>query len=126
MHLGDQKMGTYTKLALPTQEGIELFDLSEIVRSEAHRAYCIFHLTNGRKVVISRSLSEYDDMLTKANFYRIHKSHLINMSHVVSCTTSDDAINVKLSDHTKLEVAIRRKDGFMRYLKNHPLVINAA
>lgn len=107
----------FTKIALPTSEGIEFFEVADILRCEADRAYCTFHLVNKRKVVISKSLKEYEDVLSEANFYRIHKSNMVNIKHVQKYIRGKGGF-VKLTDDSLVAVAIRKKEEFLNYLRN--------
>jgi len=54
----------------------------EIVRCESDGNYTRFHLTNGDKVLASRTLKEFDAMLEPHGFMRVHLSHLVNMAQV--------------------------------------------
>lgn len=107
----------FTRIALPTSEGIEFYDIQDILRCEADRAYCIFHLTNKKRIVISKSLKEYEDLLLEANFFRVHKSNMINMKHVVKYLKGKGGM-VQLSDGSLIAVAVRKKEEFLLSLKN--------
>lgn len=112
----DQKSG-FTKIALPTAEGIEFFEVADILRCEADRAYCIFHLVNKRKIVISKSLKEYEDILAEVNFFRVHKSNMVNLAHVKKYVKGKGGL-VQLSDGSLVAVAVRKKEEFLNYLSN--------
>ena len=66
----------FKKIALPSLDGIEFYDISEILRCEADRAYCKFYLTNGSKITVSKALREFEDLLNECNFFRVHKSNM--------------------------------------------------
>lgn len=107
----------FNKIALPTTEGIEFYNVADILRCEADRAYCIFHLTNKRRIIISKSLKEYEDMLTDANFFRVHKSNMVNINHVTKYLKGKGGM-VQLSDSSLVAVAVRKKEEFLNFLKN--------
>lgn len=113
----DQKYD-FSKIALPTSEGIEFFDVNDILRCEAERAYCCFHLKTGKKVMVSRSLKEYEDILNEANFFRIHKSNMVNVNHVTKYLRGKGGF-VQLTDGSLVAVAIRKKDEFLKYLSGN-------
>ncbi|MCD4681782.1 MAG: LytTR family DNA-binding domain-containing protein, partial [Bacteroidales bacterium] len=71
-----------SKLAIPTSDGMEYLNTKEIIRVEADRSYSWFYLKDNRKLLVSRNLKEYQELLTDRNFFRTHNSHLINLEHV--------------------------------------------
>lgn len=70
------------KLVLKTQESIHVVDLSNILRCEADRNYTSFFLNDGKKILVSKTLKEYDLLLANHNFLRVQQSHLINLDYV--------------------------------------------
>lgn len=107
----------FTKIALPTSEGIEFYELSDILRCEADRAYCVFHMLNKKRIMVSKSLKEYEDILAEANFFRVHKSNMINVKHVTKYLKGKGGF-VQLVDGSLVAVAVRKKEEFFQCLKN--------
>ena len=105
----------FSKIALPSADGIEFFKISEILRCEADRAYCVFHLVGKRKIVVSKSLKEYEDILSEVKFFRLHKSNMVNMQHVKKYIRGKGGL-VQLSDGSLVAVAIRKKDELLHLL----------
>lgn len=104
------------KIALHTKKGWELFQMNQIVRCEANRAYCIFHLLENRRITVAKSLKEYTELLESANFFRVHRSHMINLEHVVRCI-SGAQMKVILSDQSLIDVAHRRKEQLQEKIR---------
>lgn len=77
------------KIALPQQHEIRYVAIPDIVRCEADNTYTFFFLDNGEKILISRSLKEYADLLKPQGFLRVHQSHLINPAFVKSWLKED-------------------------------------
>lgn len=102
------------RLAVPTKEGIHFFRPADIIRLEAMGAYTQIFLTGKRHHLVSKSLGEYEDLLSEHHFIRTHKSHLINRAFV-SYLHHDGY--VMLSDNTKVEVSRRRKEEVVQLLK---------
>ena len=100
------------RLVLPTGNGYHFVIPKDIVRIESSKSYTNFFLLNGEQVVVSRTIQEYDDLLTEYGFFRIHISSLVNISHVVSYKKSEGL--VKMRDNTEAEVARRRRDEFVQ------------
>ena len=80
------------KIALPQQHEIRYVSISEIVRCEADDNYTNIYLSHGEKVLISKSLKEYSDLLVPQGFLRTHQSHLVNPSFVKSWLKEDGGV----------------------------------
>ncbi|MCF8370842.1 MAG: LytTR family DNA-binding domain-containing protein [Bacteroidales bacterium] len=105
----------FEKIALPTFDGIILVKIKEIIRCQSESNYTTLFLPKGDKIVVTKTLKDFDEMLTPLGFFRIHQSHLINMSFVNKYIKGDGG-SVKMEDGTVLEVARRRKDTFLDLL----------
>ncbi len=105
----------FTKIALPTPEGLEFFETGNIIRCEADRAYCLFYLDGKKKIHVSKPMSEYEDILSQANFLKVHKSSIVNLDHVRKYIKGKGGFLV-MSDGTNVDVAMRRKDSVMQAL----------
>jgi two-component system, LytTR family, response regulator len=96
------------KIALPTAEELYFVSINDILRCKGENNYTLFYLTNGTSILVSRTLKEWDDLLTSHQFIRTHQSHLINSSHVKSFVKKDggyilmvDGSMVTVSKHKK-------------------------
>lgn len=105
----------FQRIALPTSEGVEFYTISDILRCEADRAYCRFHMSNKQAIIVSKPLSDFEDMLQECNFMRIHKSNMVNMSHVRKYVKGRGGY-VVLTDGSHVDVSVRRKDEVMKAL----------
>jgi len=103
------------KIAVPTFEGLLFIPIEEIIRIQSDRNYTDFHLTSKRKVVVTRSLKNYEELLAEFGFIRIHHSHLINMNHLVKYIKGVGGY-VIMSDSSKVDVSRRKKEDFMEHL----------
>lgn len=70
------------RLCLPTLKGFIVVKLDDIIYCEAERSYTIFHLEGKKTVTVSKSLIEYDNFLQETQFFRTHKSFLVNLNHI--------------------------------------------
>jgi two-component system LytT family response regulator len=102
------------RLALPTKEGVHFLTPSEIVRCESLGNYTKFFMDKGHTYLISRTLGEYDVLLTPHHFIRTHKSHLVNKKYISFIDHEGFAI---LKDKSRVEVSRRRKEEVMQALK---------
>jgi len=78
----DMEMDVSLKLSIPTNEGIELIEVQEILHCESDSNYTHVHLMDNRKYTISRTLKEIEEQINSDDFLRVHQSHLVNFSHV--------------------------------------------
>ncbi|MBM3434670.1 MAG: response regulator transcription factor [Bacteroidetes bacterium] len=108
---------SFEKIALPTLDGIIFVKIKEIVRCESDNNYTGIFLKSGEKIMVSRTLKEYDDMLTPFNFFRIHKSHLINLGFLARYKKGEGGF-VIMEDGAELEVSRRRKEEFLEAIQN--------
>ena len=103
------------KLALPTTDGLIFVKIDDIVYCEASSNYTQIFTTDGKKHVISRTLKEYEDLLSDHNFFRIHNSHLINMSSIKKYVRGDGGY-VIMNNDVSLDVSKRKKEAFLSRL----------
>ena len=80
------------KIALPQQNEIRYVPIDEILRCEASNTYTFFFLTNGDKVLISKSLKEYADLFKPKGFLRCHQTHLVNPAYIKSWLKEDGGV----------------------------------
>ncbi|WP_192350546.1 LytTR family DNA-binding domain-containing protein [Algoriphagus sp. Y33] len=99
------------KIGIPSREGFSFLDISEIVRCEANVNYTELFTKDGKKHTVSKTLKHFEEILTTYGFFRIHNSHLINLSYVKGYAKSG---YVTLIDNLKLEISVRRKDAFIK------------
>lgn len=101
------------KITIPTSDGLEFLEIENIIRCEADINYTIIYTMDGRKIVVSKTLKSFEALLVNCHFFRVHNSHLINLNHLVKYTKGKGGY-VTLSDHSTIEVSIRRKDAFLK------------
>ena len=104
------------RIVLADAERIYLVTVREIVRCEADGSYTQFHLENGKHLTLSKSIKTVEQMLPDALFYRIHRSHLINLTFFDYLDRRDGG-TVRLHDGTTLPVAVRRREALLERLQ---------
>jgi len=77
------------KIALPQQHEIRYVSVDDVVRCVADNTYTFFYLSSGEKILISKPLKEYSDLLKPQGFVRAHQSHLVNPKFVKSWLKED-------------------------------------
>ncbi len=104
------------KIVIPSSDGLHVVKIADITRCESSSNYTQFFLTNGKPMLASKTLKEFDAMLTPYNFERIHKSHLINMNYVKKYVQSDGGY-VIMEDGSRIPVANRKKEQLVTLLR---------
>lgn len=105
------------KIVLREQESIHFVKTSDIIRCESEGPYTHFYLTSGKKLIISKNLKEYDDMLSDFGFVRVHHSHLVNFEKVVRLDKSDGGTLI-MENNDQVPISQRKKEQIMEMLRN--------
>jgi two-component system, LytTR family, response regulator len=111
-----KKVDNFKRIALSTAEGIHLFEISDIIRCESEDNYTTFYIKNSKPIVISKTLKEYEDLLTEHGFERIHQSHLINLAYLKSYIKKEGGY-VVMADNSNLPISQRKKERLQELLK---------
>jgi two-component system LytT family response regulator len=111
----DKQQAPMEQLAIPAQTGMIFIKVPDILYCEADSNYTRIFLMNGQKIVSSRTLKEYEELLTDNGFIRIHHSHLINKSHVVQYIKGEGG-QVVMKDGVSLSVSRRKKEEVVEKL----------
>lgn len=101
-----------SKLAIPTSDGMEYLSTAGIIRIEADRSYSWFFLEGKRKVLVSKHLKEYQELLGEQKFFRPHNSHLINLEHVKKYIRQEGGI-IEMDDGSQVPLSRSRKEFFL-------------
>jgi two-component system, LytTR family, response regulator len=105
-----------SKIALPMQSEIRYITLSEIIRCEADNTYTHFFLSNNEKILVSKSLKEYADLLRPSGFLRTHQSHLVNPKYVKSWLKEDGGM-LLLTSGEKIPISKPNKETVKQALQ---------
>ncbi|WP_298713115.1 LytTR family DNA-binding domain-containing protein [Chitinophaga sp.] len=99
-------------ISLSTSEGVDFVPLSTIIRLEAKGPYTIFFLKDGRQIMVSRNLKEYEMTLQEYGFFRIHNSNIINLKDVKRWVKTDGGYAI-MSDGAMVAISPKKKEDFM-------------
>lgn len=103
------------KIAFKTQTGIKIITYDDIVYCRGDGRYTILYLNNNETLLLSRLLKSIEDTLPEGNFYRIHKSVIVNIDYVKEFRHPDNKYII-LDNNTRLQIAKRRKSKFIKRL----------
>jgi two-component system LytT family response regulator len=95
-------------LSLTVSEGVNVVKLSEIIHLESLSNYTKFYLSDGKQIVVSKTMGEYEELLLQNHFFRIHRSHIINLNHLRHYHKNNEAW-VEMKDGSKIEVSDRKR-----------------
>lgn len=97
------------RIVLKTVEKLHFIPVQDIMRCEADKNYTTFFLIDNKKIVVSGSIKDYEDILCEQGFYRLHKSHIVNLNYIKSYEKADGG-TVILTDGSHVPVAVRKKN----------------
>ncbi len=112
-----KKTKEFKRIVLSNSDGAHVFEVSDIIRCESEDNYTKFFIINHKPVLISKTLKEYEELLSPHGFERVHQSHLINMAYVKAFNKTD-GLYIEMNDLSKVPVSVRKKDRFQSLLKN--------
>jgi len=104
------------KIILRTSESIHLLDIGNIICCDSDSSYTTVHTVEGEKIIVSKTLKDYEEMLTDCGFYRVHKSYLINLVHIKRFDRQDGGYII-LTNDLKIPVASRKRDEMLGLLE---------
>jgi two-component system LytT family response regulator len=105
------------KLVLKTQESNYVVDIDDIIRCESDKNYTFFYLKSGKKILVSRTLKDYDILLSPFEFFRVQQSHLVNLNYVDRYDKHDGG-SVIMKDGASIPLSPVKKDQFFKMLEN--------
>jgi len=103
------------QIALPTQDGLIFVHVCDIIYCESDGPYTTFHFKRPEKIVTSKNLKEYEDLLEEHKFFRIHKSYLINLKEIKKYFRGEGG-QVLMTNGATIEVSKRKKEAFLNSL----------
>ncbi len=105
------------RLVLKTQESVHVVDLDQIIRCESDRNYTSFYLTENRKILVSKTLKEFETLLVGYNFIRVQQSHLINLDFVDRYNKGNGG-SVVMRDGSEVPLSPAKREIFFKILEN--------
>ncbi len=101
------------KIVLKTAESIHIINIKNIIRCEADVNYTIFYLENSDKLMVSKTLKEYSELLEPAGFFRTHQSHLVNLDHVIRFDKTEGG-HLVMADESIVPVSSRKRETLFK------------
>lgn len=114
--LESTRSGQLNKITLHSQEGMVFLRLDQLIRIESEGSYSTFYLLNQERHVVSRPMREFEELLPKELFFKLHQSHLINLSFVKKILREEGGYAL-MEEGCKVPIARRRKDEFLEAMR---------
>ncbi len=108
-------LGKIEKVAIPTHDGIDFFNTNDIIYCQAEGSYTKLFLVNNRKELVSRTLKDFDNLLSGSGFCRVHNSTLINLKHVEKYIKGEGGYVILTEGH-HADISRRKKEEFLNIL----------
>jgi two-component system LytT family response regulator len=105
-----------SKISLHTSEKITIIDINNIIRCQSDSNYTIFYLKNKDKILVSKTLKYYYDILKTVGFIRVHQSHLVNKQYIKEYIKSDGGY-LLLKDNSTIPISTRKRSEILGILK---------
>jgi len=106
------------RLYLPSTTTKHLIDVREIVRIQSISNYSKLFFNDGRTLVVAKILGWFEQQLQKNDFVRVHRTHLVNTDYICQYRSEKGGRKLELKNGDQVDVSVRRKAGFLKFLKN--------
>jgi len=114
------KGGKEPTIALPEMDGFAIIKVKNIIRCEGDRNYSRVFYKDGTSMLVSRTLLEFEQLLAPHSFFRIHRSHLVNLDCVSRYLKADGGM-VEMTDQSRLKISPKYKEEFLDRLLHNKL-----
>ncbi|MCK9424047.1 MAG: LytTR family DNA-binding domain-containing protein [Bacteroidales bacterium] len=104
------------KLVIPASHGFRILVVDDIIRLKADGCYTTIVINGGKDTLVSRTLKDFEDTLPKEKFFRIHKSHLINLKYIKDYSNFSGNF-VTMTDGSRIEISRRKAPEFIQKIK---------
>jgi two-component system, LytTR family, response regulator len=117
------KNNLVTKLTIPDKLGFRLVNVAEVMHLEGDDNYTVFYLTGDRKILATRTLGEFEKILEGTEFFRIHRSNIINLNFLVGYSSFQGNF-AEMKDGSRLDISRRKLPEFREKVKNYSISID--
>ncbi|HZE84792.1 MAG TPA: LytTR family DNA-binding domain-containing protein [Puia sp.] len=104
------------RIALPTVDGLQMEEIDAIISCSSEGNYTHFTLKKNKKIIVSRTMKDVEDLLADYSFVRVHNSFLVNLNEIQKYVKGDGGY-LLMSDGNKIEVSRSRKENLLQHLR---------
>ncbi len=101
------------KLALPTSEGYSFIEMDRIIFCEANRSYTLFHLSDEQRILVSKPLKFFEELLPTATFFRISRSYIVHLKHIQKYSRAQQG-SITLVNGQVLSISEQKRESFLK------------
>lgn len=106
------------RIILHTSDQLQLVSISDIIRAEADSNYTCFNLSGGKRILVSRTIKEFESLLSGSGMIRVHQSHLVNIDFIDRFVKKDGGYLI-LKDGSKIPVSPNLKKQVLQAMTEH-------
>ena len=103
------------KIAMPTMDGLQMIAVDSIISCGSDSNYTILQLKNNKKLIVSRTLKDIEELLEDHSFVRVHRCYLANMNEVEKYVKGEGGYLI-MSDGTTIDVSRNKKEMLLKKL----------
>jgi two-component system LytT family response regulator len=103
------------KITISTNEGVEFYEINQIIRIESSSNYSKIFFKDGKSILVTKLLKDFEEILLPYRFFRIHNSHLINLSYIKKYIRGDGG-QVVMQNNEVIDVSRRKKEEFLKLI----------
>lgn len=103
------------KITISTNDGVEFHEIGSIIRIESSSNYCKVFFMDGKSMLVTKLLKDFEETLLPYRFFRIHNSHLINLNYIKKYIRGDGG-QVILENNETIDVSRRKKEEFLKLI----------
>jgi two-component system, LytTR family, response regulator len=103
----------FNKIAIPSMDGLGFYDIDDIVRLEADSNYTTLYFFNQTKVLASKQLKDFEELLPPEMFFRTHHAHIVNLKYIKRYIKGEGG-KIELLSGDTIEVSRRKKADFLK------------
>ena len=104
------------RLVLNTIEAVHFIRLKDILYCKSENSYTTFHFINSEPIIVSKNIKEYENQLSKSNFFRTHQSYLVNLEHVIKINKQNNFM-LLLTDDSNIPTSTRKRKELLQILQ---------
>ena len=104
-------------IVLHTAECLHIVKIENIIRCEADNNYTFFHLTDKKRILVSKTIKEFSELLKASGFLRVHQSHLINLNYVDKYIKSEGGY-ILMKDQSSVPISLSNKRQVLRAIES--------
>jgi two-component system, LytTR family, response regulator len=99
-------------IAVSNTEGLNFLKMSDIIYLEASNNYTYIYTNDGQKNVVSKTLAVFEELLDLQQFFRAHKSYIINLKSIKKYIRGDGG-EIIMNNGTSISLSRTQKQTFL-------------